>query len=74
MDVRDAVYDLYARRLMTQLAEVDQSELPRHVGVILDGNRRWASEQGTDSAGGHRAGRRRSRNSWAGVRRPTSRW
>ena len=56
MDVRDAVYDLYARRLMTQLAEVDQSELPRHVGVILDGNRRWASEQGTDSAGGHRAG------------------
>ena len=30
--------------------------MPRHVGVILDGNRRWAKTAGTTSAGGHRAG------------------
>ena len=29
---------------------------PRHVGVILDGNRRWASLQGSTSSVGHRAG------------------
>jgi short-chain Z-isoprenyl diphosphate synthase len=30
--------------------------MPRHVGVILDGNRRWAKTAGTTSAGGWRAG------------------
>src|SRR5919204_540276 len=30
--------------------------LPRHVGVILDGNRRWARELGMGSAEGHRRG------------------
>jgi short-chain Z-isoprenyl diphosphate synthase len=32
---------------------------PRHVGVILDGNRRWAKEAGLDVAHGHRAGARK---------------
>ncbi|QFG70102.1 isoprenyl transferase [Ornithinimicrobium pratense] len=30
--------------------------LPRHVGVMLDGNRRWARQRGAESAEGHRAG------------------
>lgn len=30
--------------------------LPRHVGVMLDGNRRWARAVGRDTAHGHRAG------------------
>jgi short-chain Z-isoprenyl diphosphate synthase len=30
--------------------------LPRHVGVILDGNRRWAKEAGASAATGHRVG------------------
>lgn len=30
--------------------------MPRHVGVILDGNRRWAATQGSSTDQGHRAG------------------
>src|SRR5688572_3984864 len=32
------------------------SNLPKHVGVMLDGNRRWAKAVGADTAHGHRAG------------------
>ena len=49
----DLVYGVYERRLNTQIP-VDRR--PRHVGVILDGNRRWASAQGSSSSAGHRAG------------------
>jgi undecaprenyl diphosphate synthase len=30
--------------------------LPRHVGIILDGNRRWAKQQGITTLEGHRQG------------------
>jgi undecaprenyl diphosphate synthase len=30
--------------------------LPRHVAVIMDGNRRWAQQRGADTDAGHRAG------------------
>ena len=30
--------------------------LPQHIGVMLDGNRRWAKAVGRDTAHGHRAG------------------
>jgi short-chain Z-isoprenyl diphosphate synthase len=53
MGLDDLVYGLYERRLAHDLST---RELPRHVGVILDGNRRWATEQGSTSAAGHRAG------------------
>ena len=49
----DLAYELYGHRLQ---AELPQSELPKHVGVILDGNRRWAADQGSSSAHGHRVG------------------
>jgi short-chain Z-isoprenyl diphosphate synthase len=47
------LYGLYERRLARSLAA---EAMPRHVGVILDGNRRWARASGTDSSHGHRAG------------------
>lgn len=53
MDIRDLVYEAYARRLT---AHLDHDRIPRHVGVVLDGNRRWASEQGSSSSHGHKAG------------------
>jgi short-chain Z-isoprenyl diphosphate synthase len=53
MGLDDLVYGLYERRLANDLS---QGDIPRHVGVILDGNRRWATEQGSSSAAGHRAG------------------
>ena len=54
MGVRDLVYGLYERRLQRSLSK---APLPRHVGVILDGNRRWARAAGAqDVSQGHRAG------------------
>lgn len=47
------VYRLYAGRLMRHL---DRTAVPHHVGVILDGNRRWARREDLGSADGHRAG------------------
>lgn len=34
----------------------DASAVPTHVGLILDGNRRWAKEQGLPGVEGHRKG------------------
>ncbi|MEV7973271.1 isoprenyl transferase [Cellulomonas sp. NPDC089187] len=47
------LYGLYERRLATSLP---RERLPRHIGVILDGNRRWARELGESTATGHRRG------------------
>jgi undecaprenyl diphosphate synthase len=33
-----------------------QSLVPVHIGLIMDGNRRWAAEQGISSLKGHRRG------------------
>ena len=33
--------------------------MPKHIGVMVDGNRRWAKEQGFDRAIGHAAGAKR---------------
>ncbi len=54
MGMRDLVYPWYERRL---LRELRGRPIPRHVGVILDGNRRWAKASGVDDvSAGHRAG------------------
>jgi short-chain Z-isoprenyl diphosphate synthase len=53
MGLRSLLYGVYERRLLQRLAPV---ELPRHIGVILDGNRRWARASGADTSEGHRAG------------------
>ena len=53
MGLKDFVYGLYERQLMSQ---IPAERRPRHVGVILDGNRRWATAQGSSSSEGHRAG------------------
>ncbi|GAA4970770.1 isoprenyl transferase [Kineococcus glutinatus] len=53
MRLRDLLYRAYGRRLG---ASLDPAVLPRHVAIILDGNRRWAKAFGASSAHGHRAG------------------
>ncbi|GAB2619412.1 isoprenyl transferase [Nocardioides ginkgobilobae] len=50
--VRRVLYPAYEARLVRRLPE----SVPRHVGVMLDGNRRWAKAVGRDTAHGHRAG------------------
>lgn len=50
----DLVYRVYERRLVAGLRG---TALPRHVAVVLDGNRRYARERGLgDVAEGHRVG------------------
>ncbi|MGN6743655.1 MAG: undecaprenyl diphosphate synthase family protein, partial [Amnibacterium sp.] len=52
--VRGPAYRLYGRRLRRNL---ERAPLPRHIAMILDGNRRWARLAGLESAAhGHRAG------------------
>ena len=51
---RGLLYRLYQNRLKRGL---DPAVLPRHVAMIIDGNRRWAKQLGYESAAhGHRAG------------------
>src|SRR5678810_1086314 len=39
---------------MSQLLEkIDKDKLPRHIAIIMDGNGRWAKEQGQDRLFGH---------------------
>lgn len=53
----DLVYRLYEGRL---LASLDRSRFPRHIGIILDGHRRYARSEGLSSyADSYRAGMRR---------------
>jgi undecaprenyl diphosphate synthase len=35
------------------LQQIDKSRLPRHIAIIMDGNGRWAKEQGQDRLYGH---------------------
>ena len=56
MGITDLAYRVYERRLSSELAD---GPLPAHVGVILDGNRRYAAERGmTTPSDGHEAGAR----------------
>lgn len=56
--LKSLLYPLYERRLFEQL---DFAETPHHIGVILDGNRRWSKanpslDGDTSSARGHKIG------------------
>ena len=57
MNLRDTLRRLlvrfYARRVEGHL---DHEQVPKHVGVIMDGNRRWAKAAGSTTVMGHRAG------------------
>jgi short-chain Z-isoprenyl diphosphate synthase len=51
--LRGLLVRLYARRVEGHL---DHAQVPKHIGVIMDGNRRWAKAAGSTTAQGHRAG------------------
>jgi short-chain Z-isoprenyl diphosphate synthase len=53
MHLPHPLYGLYERRLA---ASLPRDAIPRHIGVILDGNRRWARTAGLDHSSGHRRG------------------
>ena len=37
-------------------SEIDMNNLPQHIGVIMDGNGRWAKKRGLPRSAGHQAG------------------
>lgn len=51
--LRGLLVRLYARRVEGHL---DHDQAPKHIGVIMDGNRRWAKAAGSTTAQGHQAG------------------
>ena len=52
--MRNLIYRFYENSLERRL---DHEALPKHIGVILDGNRRWAERKiGTTTKDGHAAG------------------
>lgn len=54
MSLRNLLYSLYERRLTSWLVGKPR---PAHVGVMVDGNRRWAKDMGyIDPNDGHRVG------------------
>lgn len=62
--MRNLIYRLYEGRLAASLGK---SDLPQHVAVILDGNRRWAAQKdGHSTKDGHTAGAIKTREflSW----------
>jgi undecaprenyl diphosphate synthase len=44
------------------LQELNTDELPQHIAVIMDGNGRWAQQQGKNRLRGHEAGAKAVRN------------
>jgi short-chain Z-isoprenyl diphosphate synthase len=53
MSLRELIYGAYERRLA---ASLPSDRRPKHIGVILDGNRRWARTMGIGVSSGHRRG------------------
>ena len=51
--VKALLYPLYEKRLLRQL---DFSKTPHHIGIIVDGNRRWAKANTVETKSGHQAG------------------
>lgn len=40
------------------MSVIDRERLPQHVGIIMDGNGRWAKQRGLKRTQGHREGAR----------------
>ena len=51
--VWNLLYEVYAKRVA---AQIPADRVPRHVGIMLDGNRRWARATGSHPTVGHQAG------------------
>ena len=41
---------------MSYLGDIDRSRVPAHVGLVMDGNGRWATRRGLPRTDGHAAG------------------
>lgn len=53
MKIPQPVYKVYDRALTSS---IPVQRLPEHIGVLVDGNRRWAAQLGQSTKHGHQAG------------------
>lgn len=56
MKLKQPFYSVYERSLANSLPA---DRMPRHIGVLVDGNRRWAAQLGESTKHGHQAGAKR---------------
>ena len=68
--LRRVIYPVYEARMLRRMPD----NLPKHVGVMLDGNRRWARAVGGERPRPPGRARTRSRRCSAGATRSASRW
>ncbi|MEM2109656.1 MAG: polyprenyl diphosphate synthase [Candidatus Odinarchaeota archaeon] len=59
VDLLSPIYKIYKWKLWRQ---IKNGEMPQHIGVILDGNRRYARERGLNPLLGHRIGAEKVRD------------
>lgn len=53
MELPGFLYGFYERRLLRAL---EPARIPKHIGVMVDGNRRWARQFNAPTSQGHQAG------------------
>ena len=46
----------FSKKKQNKPTELDPNNLPRHIGLIMDGNGRWAQNRGLPRTAGHLAG------------------
>lgn len=44
------------------MKQIDMENLPKHIAIIMDGNRRWAKQRGLTTKDGHKAGSKNLEN------------
>lgn len=42
--------------ILVTIEDIDKELMPKHIAIIMDGNRRWAKERGLDTRLGHKQG------------------
>ena len=47
---------MFFKKKKKTVTEIDMNNLPQHIGVIMDGNGRWAKKRGLPRSAGHSAG------------------
>ena len=48
-----AIFQLFRKK---EKVQIDKNNLPNHVGIIMDGNGRWARRRGLPRTAGHTVG------------------
>ncbi|MBE5820765.1 MAG: isoprenyl transferase [Clostridiales bacterium] len=52
----DRIYEIEKVERVENMEGIDETNLPKHIAIILDGNRRWAKDRGLTTKDGHKAG------------------